>query len=123
MIYRGEIVSEVSSGDCNRNIVRFRYYTDITAVWEIGFNTGVRRSYRYFFIRILSVFGIYNGENTEIYTGTVSLYRRKHIFHFLRTTTFINIQTSYYSKYCFGFRLFIIVSLDQFFNNIIKHSL
>ena len=70
------------------------HYRNVTATWEIGFNTGI-------FIRIWSVFDVHNGKNTEIYTD-------ENIFHFLRTL--VNIRTLCYSKYCCGFRLFVIVN-------------
>ena len=70
----------------NRNIVRFGYYTGICShIGKSVLITGI-------FIRILSVFDVYNSKNTEIYTGTVPLYRRKHIFHFLRALSLVNIH-------------------------------
>ena len=94
--------TDVITRHWNRNIAKFEYllpyYRNITAIWKIGFNTGI-------FTRILSVFDDHNDKNTDTkYESTVTL---------------INIRTSCYSIYRCGFRSFIIVNLDQFFNNII----
>ena len=85
----GELVTSRPETE-NRNIFRLRcytqrlkpkyckvwvryllpYYRDITAIWEIGFDTCV--SHTAIFIRILSVLDVHKTyKNTEIYTGTV----------------------------------------------------